>query len=419
MIRAREPRLLGVRREVAAVVHRPLLVAERLEPVLEVLLELLIELVRLQLERFVERAAGTADHALPEREEELPNPFLAPPGFHEFEGRVAQVVDEARIRGAAISLHLAHLRHDVGDRGVAHRRQVERRPVAGHEVGQSLGDPQRVVPADQRLRDDVELEDVRQLVRDRAVEQVRRLVERQQHPIACRLGERRDPLAHRARDDVLLLEIDVRLEDDQRHLERQVVLEVRADRLVGALGVAGHTLEVRLHLAVVVDLEVVGRVDLPVEVAVVNQVLPEIRNESCRRRLRLRRPGEAAHGHGQDDGDQRRSTRTSRAPAHSIHLVRGRHLPEMAPSPWVGSLPARPSGRNRWLDLNRSAARVIPVAIPVRTRAEPLSAASILPPVSSRRSGLRVRQMTAAAFLGVAAVKESTPGGITRDLGGF
>ena len=40
-------------REVAAVVDRPLLVAERLEAILQVLLELLVELVGLDAERFL------------------------------------------------------------------------------------------------------------------------------------------------------------------------------------------------------------------------------------------------------------------------------------------------------------------------------------------------------------------------------
>ena len=321
------------------------------------------------------------------------------------------------MRGVAVSLHLAHLRHDVGHGGIADGRQVERRPVAGHEVGQTLGDPQRVVPADQRLRDDVELEDVRQFVRDRAVEQVRRLVERQQHPVARRLGKRRDPLAHRARDDVLLLEIDVRLEDDQRHLERQVVLEVRADRLVGALGVAGHTLEVRLHLGVVVDLEVVRGVDLPVEIAVVDQVLPEIRNERRCRPLRLRRPGETADGHA-----RRTATNAARhapvvRPAHSIHLVRGGIYRRWHRAP-CRILPARPPGRNRWLDLGQPSARVIPVASPVRIARNgsggrcPL--AGVLPPGRSARppddSGRFPRRR---------ACERINAGGITRDLRGL
>ena len=54
-----------------------------------------------------------------------------------------------------------------------------------------------------------------------------------------RLGERADAFLRGARVDVLLLELAVRLEEDQRHLERQVVLQVGADLLIRAFGVAG------------------------------------------------------------------------------------------------------------------------------------------------------------------------------------
>ena len=82
---------------------------------------------------------------------------------------------------------------------------------------------------------------------DEAVELVRRIVDRQHHALADRLGERADAFLRRAGVDVLLLELAVRLEQDQLHLERQVVLQVGADLLVGALGVAGDPLEVLLR----------------------------------------------------------------------------------------------------------------------------------------------------------------------------
>src|SRR5204862_6078303 len=47
-----EGRLLRIRREIAAVVRRPLLVPERLEALLQVLVELLVELLTFDLERF-------------------------------------------------------------------------------------------------------------------------------------------------------------------------------------------------------------------------------------------------------------------------------------------------------------------------------------------------------------------------------
>ena len=92
----------------------------------------------------------------------------------------------------------------------------------------------------------------------------------------------------RAGDDVLLVELGARLEEDERHLGGQVVLQLGADVLIGALGVAGHPLEVRLDLGVVVDLEVIGLIDVPVELVVANGVLPVVGNVA---RLSLRRGG--------------------------------------------------------------------------------------------------------------------------------
>ena len=128
--RARVVRLLGIGREVLAVVGRPLLVAERLEAVFQIFLELLVELARRHLERFFVRARPAADGALAQREEELPDAVLAPARFDELVERVAEVVDQARAAEVAVAFHLAHARDDVGDRGVAHRHQVERIPDA-------------------------------------------------------------------------------------------------------------------------------------------------------------------------------------------------------------------------------------------------------------------------------------------------
>ena len=137
-----------------------------------------------------------------------------------------------------VALHLRHLRDDVGDGGVAHRHQVDRAPDAGHVVGQPFVDPQRHVAPDERGRDDVELELVRELVDDQAVEQIRRFVDRHHDPVARRLGEGADAFLRRAGDDVLLLELAARLEQDQRDLVREVVLQLRADVLVRAFRVA-------------------------------------------------------------------------------------------------------------------------------------------------------------------------------------
>jgi hypothetical protein len=64
----------------------------------------------------------------------------------------------------------------------------------------------------------------------------------------CRTGSAKgaDTFLGGTRHDVLLLEFAAGLEEDQRHLVGEVVFELRADMLVGALGVARHPLEVRL-----------------------------------------------------------------------------------------------------------------------------------------------------------------------------
>jgi hypothetical protein len=85
---------------------------------------------------------------------------------------VTEVVDQARVAESAVLLHFAHLRHDVRDGGIADRHDVERAPIAGHVVRHAFEHPQRHVAADQARRDDVELELVRELVDDQAVEQV-------------------------------------------------------------------------------------------------------------------------------------------------------------------------------------------------------------------------------------------------------
>ena len=292
--------LLAVRREIAAVVGRPLLVAERLEPILQIALEGLIELVLLHAERFFVRVLAAADDALAQREQELADAFLPVLRLDELEDRVTEVVDESRVVRVAVAFELGHLRHDVGDRRVAHRHEIDRIPLRALVVRQPFVHPQRHAAADERLRDDVELEDVRQLVRNEAVQLVGRLVDRQQHAVSRRLGERRDAFRRGVgARDVLLLELAVRLEQHQRHFEGEIVFEIGADLLIRALGVAGDALQVLLDLGVVINLEVIGGVDHPLELVVVDVVLAEIGDQ---RRLRARRRRAAGHD---DRGEER------------------------------------------------------------------------------------------------------------------
>ena len=279
-----------------AVVGRAFLVAERLEAILQVLVELLVELVRLELERFLVRAVAAADDALAQGEEELPQTFLPPLRLDELEGGVSQVVRQPAV-GELDALKIAHRRDDVGDGGVPDRHQVERIPVTGFEIRKSFIHPQGQAAAQQRPRNDVEFEDVRELVSDQPVERVGRLVDRQHHAIAIRLGEREHALGQLARIDVLLLEFAFGLVEDERNFEGEVVLEIGAHLLIRALRVAGDPFEMLLDVGVVVDLEVIRRVDAPLEVVVLDAVLVVVRHER-----RLRAGGDRA-------GDNRRTQR--------------------------------------------------------------------------------------------------------------
>jgi hypothetical protein len=119
-----------------------------------------------------------------------------------------------RVAGVAVPFGLAHLRHDVGHSRVADLHQIVRHPLAALDLGAAFADPQRIAAADEGLRDDVELELMRELVKDQAVEPVRRIVNRHNHALAHRLGKRADAFS-RLTEDVFLFELAVRLEQDQ------------------------------------------------------------------------------------------------------------------------------------------------------------------------------------------------------------
>ena len=198
----------------------------------------------------------------------LANAFLAVFRFDELEDGVTEVVDETRVPAVPIALELGHLGHDVGDGRIAHHHQVERRPLAAFVVRETFVHPQRHAAANQTLRNDVELEDVRELVRDQAsLQTIWWIVDRQQHPVAIRFGEGADAFDGRTRRDVLLFELAMRLEQDERNLERQVVFQIGADLLIRPFGIPGDPLEMLLDIRVVVDLEVVGRVDVPLKLS--------------------------------------------------------------------------------------------------------------------------------------------------------
>ena len=189
--------------------------------------------------------------------------------------RVSEVVDQARVGEAAVALELGHLRDDVGDRDVADRHQVDRVPHAGHVVGQALVDPQRDAALHQAARDDVELEDVRELVRDQAIELSGGSSIGSSMRLRVRLGKGGDAFADLAGMTFCCWNSAWVLKMRSGILNAEVVLQLGADVLIRALGVTGDPLEVLLGLRVVVNLEVVGRVDVPLEVVVAEPFLPK------------------------------------------------------------------------------------------------------------------------------------------------
>jgi hypothetical protein len=139
---------------------------------------------------------------------------------------------------------------------------------------------------------------VRQLVRDELEELGVGQIDRQHHAIAHRTGEGPDPLRDEVEDDVVLLERRVRGVEDHRNRILHLMIELAGQPVVGALGERGDLLE-RSRLGFVVIEGEVGRgVELPVEVAVGDLVLAELRlsggHEGEGERGTEREPGESA-----------------------------------------------------------------------------------------------------------------------------
>ena len=111
-----------------------------------------------------------------------------------------------------------------------------------------------------------------------------------------------------------------RREQDQRQLHRQVVLQLRADVLIRALGIAGDAFEMRLNFRVVVDLEVFGLVGVPLEVVVADLVLAEVGDITGLRQRKAGRAGQRQHGREQP------RPRRQRLPQRGTHNDSLEHL---------------------------------------------------------------------------------------------
>ncbi|HRQ77507.1 MAG TPA: hypothetical protein PLY94_02835 [Gemmatimonadaceae bacterium] len=225
---------------------------------------------------------------------------VGPEGF-------AEAVGEEQVRP------LRHLL-DAGDvaveRGVAHHGVGG--VVAGavrHVLGHPLHKPQRRLHAAEVLQaragaaagEDVELEDVHHLVRERVLALPHIAGEEEHIALAQRVGDAERAFA-RVADDVVLGELVARAPDDDRLALAELVAEDAAQALIGALGHLAGVARDFFQLRVVVHVEVRRAEDLPAELAVLDLVLAEVRAH-----LRVeRRRGE--RGGGGEEGDSEQPT---------------------------------------------------------------------------------------------------------------
>ncbi len=175
------------------------------------------------------------------------------------------------------------------------------------------------------------LEGVRQFVRNQAVQPIGWIVDGKEHPPAVGFDKGSDAFLRGTGNDILLLELAVRLEEDHRHLGRKIVVQVRADLLIRAFRIAGDALQMLFELRVVVDLEMIRLVHLPLEGVVMDVVLAVVRDEPC-----LRGGGHGAtaeqNARGSDTHGQTgarpggRPTTRNVAHAHKQHLEQERAL---------------------------------------------------------------------------------------------
>jgi len=100
-------------------------------------------------------------------------------------------------------------------------------------------------------------------------------VDREDHPVAGRLGERADALGDEVQVDVGLLERRVRGVVEQRDLLRDLEVQLARVVVVRALGHVHDALQRALLLVVEVHVKVRGVVDVPMEPVVDDLVLAE------------------------------------------------------------------------------------------------------------------------------------------------
>ena len=261
----------------------------------------------LDVEVFAGLVEGALDGALDARsdlvavlEEEIAHRVLAPFGGDEVEHGVAEAVGEEAVDAA-----LRDLGDAVREHGVAQDHPVLVVLVVAEVRGHALQEPLRRVGGHRAdvvaVEQDLELEDVRELVRDELLQLLVRQVHRQHHPVAGGQREGADALGDEVQIGVGLLEVRVVGVVDEVDGLRDLEIELARDVVVGALGERGHLLQGRGFAVVVVDREVRGLVGLPVEAVVDDLVLAEGVLRVVEEDLSPGRGGQHGHSERQDE----------------------------------------------------------------------------------------------------------------------
>ena len=161
--------------------------------------------------------------------------------------------------------------------------------------------PPPAPPAGRRLRRDVVLECMNELVAQHMVSFGKRSGQRQHDAPLQSFGDTAGAFADHAADDVGLLEVGVRGVEDERLARAHLVLEDAREARVPALGHAADARGVLALFFVEIDVEVLGLEHLELEFLVLDLVAPEILRLGgrCGRQEQAGRPTDRRGGFGE------------------------------------------------------------------------------------------------------------------------
>ena len=176
---------------------------------------------------------------------------------------------------------LLQRRQVAGEGQVAEHHLVTRVLTTGPVLGEAFGPPERKlhVPCPGRLVVGLglkaQLKDVGEFVAERVAELGQASPERQGDAALEEIGGAKQPLGRRERQDIGLLEVDVRGVDDERNPDADIVPELERQGVVARLGIGQRDgREIRFR-GVVVQVDVRALQYAPVEPAVLDLVLVE------------------------------------------------------------------------------------------------------------------------------------------------